>query len=210
MPVRESVFEIHTAQRLPADTEIEGSLPWDESSRARQSSVLMITESEGIIGLSLNSSGDGWLQAGRADEADLAVRVVRQRLSSYLAVMSLRKGMLVNGVPIVHLAVLTSGDSLVPAPGSLCHVTERVRSYVGPPTDDLLGKKCPFCLLALTSATRIRVCKCGTPYHDETVESHPDMPEEDRLRCFEKVRACLSCGRAVTVEEYLVWDPRSL
>lgn len=208
MPASERIFEIHTS--LPVVAETEESLPGLESVPAARSSVLTITEDVGRLGITLNPQDNSLLRATQPEDAILEVRVVRHRLSAYLALLPLRPGVLGNGLPAPRLAVLTSGDSLVPAAGCLCHVTERVRPYVGPPGDELLGKKCPFCMLPLTAQTRIFVCRCGAPYHHETAESHPDMVEADRLRCFEKVRACLSCGRAIVAEEYLVWDPKSL
>ena len=208
MPASERLFEIHPS--LPVEDEADGTLLGLESPPAVRPSVVAIAESEGIVGICLNTEGSYLMRSPQPEDADLAVRVVRQRLSAYLALLCPRPGMLVNGVPAGGFTVLTSGDSLVPAPGCLCHVTERVRPYVGAPTEDLVGKKCPFCMLPLTVRTRIFVCRCGVPYHHETAETHPETVEEDRLRCFEKVRACLSCGRAIGIEEYLVWDPRSL
>ena len=208
MPAREQVFEIHTS--LPGQVGAGESLPGLEPVPAIPPSVLAITEGEGSVGVALNPQGHGLMQAAQSEDAVLEVRVVRQRMSAYLALLPLRPDVLVNSLPVSGLAVLTSGDSLVPAPGCLCHITERVRPYIGPPVGDLLRKKCPFCLLPLTAQTRIFVCRCGAPYHHETAESHPKMIEEERLRCFEKVRACLSCSRAIVAEEYLVWDPRSL
>ena len=74
----------------------------------------------------------------------------------------------------------------------------------------MIGMKCPFCKIAITADARVATCRCGVVYHDETAESHPEIPEQDRLNCLSKVRACLSCSRTVTLEESLVWDPGTL
>ena len=39
---------------------------------------------------------------------------------------------------------------------------------------------------------------------------HVTTRENDRLRCFEKIQNCLSCGRQLSKEETLVWDPATL
>lgn len=208
MPGSDRIFEIHPSFSPEAES-ADPTLRLEASPPVRPP-VLAIAESEGLVNISLNPDGAGLGRAAQPDDAILAVRVVRQRRSASLALLPLRPGVLVNGVPIDGLAVLTSADSLLLAPGWLCHVTERVRPYVGAPPEELRGKKCPFCMLPLTAQTRILVCRCGAPYHHETAQSHPETAVEERLSCLEKVKVCLSCSREIAVEEYLVWDPRSL
>src|SRR5205823_5172789 len=79
-----------------------------------------------------------------------------------------------------------------------------------PPAGELVGKQCPFCRIPADTTTRVVTCRCGVLYHHETAESHPHVSEGERLKCFEMIRACLSCGRPVTAHDYLVWDPASL
>ena len=90
------------------------------------------------------------------------------------------------------------------------YITERIKPHVGPPSEEQQKQKCPFCRLATDSTTRVVTCMCGAAYHWETADSHPNTPENDRLRCFEKIQNCLSCGRQLSKEETLVWDPATL
>jgi hypothetical protein len=189
MPARDRLFELHRTDRGPA---------------------LSFAESDGMVWIGSAGPGEELERVSGPDRAAFGVRVVRHRLAAYLAVLPLRPPALVNGLPMSGLAVLSSGDSLVVVPGCLCHVTERFRPHVGSPPEELVGKKCPFCSLAITAQTRIGVCRCGAPYHHETAESHPEIAEEDRLCCFTRARACLACSRELTSEEYRLWDPGSL
>lgn len=145
----------------------------------------------------------------RDDPADAvaAVRVVERRFSSVLALRALRDGILVNGVPALSLTTLAPRDTVLLSPGALGYVTERIRPYVGPPDVEHLGKKCPVCRLKIVAATRIVAHRCGVAYHHESAESHPDVNDEDRLKCFSQIEKCLSCGRIATLNETLSWDP---
>jgi hypothetical protein len=210
MLVNPSCFEIHLAERVSAEPSGDDLAPWRDDAPSARCQPFLVTESDGLVGVRVLADGPRLARTSSIESGDFAVRVVRQRLSAYLALLAVRQGLLVNGVPVAGLTILTTGDSLVPAAGCLCHVTERVRPYVGPPVGDLLDKKCPFCRLPLTATTQVVVCRCGAPYHHETDQQPADRADEDRLRCFEKVRACLSCGRTVGIHEYLMWDPASL
>jgi len=136
--------------------------------------------------------------------------VQRGRLGNALAMISRADDILVNGLPALPLSMLAPKDSLTFGPGCLCYITERIKPHVGPPSDEQQKQKCPFCRLATDSITRVVTCMCGAAYHWETAESHPNTPENDRLRCFEKIQNCLSCGRQLSKEETLVWDPATL
>ena len=106
------------------------------------------------------------------------------------------RGVLVNGVPSLSFAVLMTRDSVLLRPGCMAYVTTRVNPFVGRPSDELLGKKCRFCSIAIEESTRVVVCACGQPFHHETPQSHPEIPsEEERLACFDKVKKCLTCGK---------------
>ena len=121
-----------------------------------------------------------------------------------------RSGVLVNSIPALSLTVLKPRDSIVIAPGIHSYITERIRPYSGAPTEQMVGQKCPYCSLGVTPTTSVVTCRCGVIYHHETEESHAEQKKEDRLNCLSSLRVCLSCGRPLTQEEYLVWDPSTL
>ncbi len=138
---------------------------------------------------------------------------VPRRLGNGLGLLACGDGILVNGLPALPFTMLTTRDSLTLIPGQLYYVTERFRPYVGPPTEEMQKKKCPFCNLPFADPkSRVVTCFCGQVYHWESADSHPGTPEKKRLDCFTKVRACLSqtCRRTLTANEYLIWDPREL
>src|SRR5579859_695366 len=153
-------------------------------------------------------------QIGRAQrpaEAVAAFRMVRRgHMGNALAMLALGEDILVNGLPALPLAVLAPKDSITLQPGRLCYITERIKPFIGQPSGEHLKQKCPFCRLVTDATTRIVTCQCGAAYHWETAESHPQTPENDRLHCFDKIHNCLSCGRPLTKEESLIWDPATL
>jgi hypothetical protein len=154
----------------------------------------------------------GW---PRADEDKSKARAVfrmvrRGRMGNALAMIAHAEDILVNGLPALPLSVLAPKDSITLGCSCLCYVTERIKPFVGQPGGEQLTQKCPFCRLVTDASTRIVTCMCGAAYHWETAESHPQSPENDRLRCFEKIQNCLSCGRQLSKEETLVWDPATL
>ncbi|MFV1965913.1 MAG: hypothetical protein ACC628_10850, partial [Pirellulaceae bacterium] len=105
---------------------------------------------------------------------------------------------------------LGTRDSVRLGACELYYVTQRITPHVGQPTEDIIGQKCPVCAIEIDKNTSVVTCRCSAVYHDETVDSHPDVDEQDRLNCFEKIKTCLSCGREVTSEEYLEWDPTEM
>jgi len=146
-----------------------------------------------------------------ASQALAIFRMVRRgRMGNALAMLSQANDILVNGLPALPLAILAAKDSITLGPGCLCYVTERIKPFVGQPSGEQLTQKCPFCRLITDVSTRVVNCMCGAAYHWETSESHPNTPENDRLRCFEKIQNCLSCGRQLSKEETLIWDPATL
>ncbi len=149
--------------------------------------------------------------ADHAAQALAVFRIVRRgRRGNALAMISQGEDILVNGLPALPLAVLAPKDSITIGPGCLCYITERIKPFVGQPSAEQLTQKCPFCRLVTDAGTRVVTCLCGAAYHWETAESHPQTPENDRLRCFEKIQNCLSCGRQLSKDETLVWDPATL
>lgn len=169
-----------------------------------------LREEEGTVWARLNGESGLLERSDGPAGSDYALRVLKQRLSSRLALLTRRGDVLVNGLPALTLTLLATKDSVRLAPGRLFYVTERVKPYVGQATEEMVGKKCPFCRLPITAETHVVTCRCGAVYHHETVETRPDLPEEDRLICIDKVQACLACGQQLTLEEYLVWDPMTL
>jgi hypothetical protein len=146
-----------------------------------------------------------------ASRAMAVFRMVRRgRMGNALAMISQAEDILVNGLPALPLSVLSPKDSITLGPSCLCFITERIKPHVGQPSGEQLTQKCPFCRLVTDAGTRVVTCLCGAAYHWETPESHPNAPENDRLRCFEKIQNCLSCGRQLSKEETLVWDPATL
>jgi hypothetical protein len=119
---------------------------------------------------------------------------------------------LVNGIPALDLTVVFPRDSIVLAPGIHSYVTQRISPHVGRPLQEHLGLRCPYCTIPITDETRIAVCRCGVAYHHEPPAPEADRNGDDteRLDCLSNVRACLSCGRPVALQQFLVWDPSTL
>jgi hypothetical protein len=143
-------------------------------------------------------------------EASLAdFVVVPHGLSTVLVMLPRRVGLLVNGLPALSLNVLRPRDGLVMTPGWHTYVTQRIRPYLGPPPDEMLGQSCPYCRIPIAKDTYVFVHRCGVAYHCETAENRPDIAEEERLNCHLRMRSCFSCNQPVWLEERLVWDPAS-
>jgi len=199
-----STFEIHA-----------GPTPVEASEKNRSGSMpapapLVVTPGNTLYA-SVDPDSGQIRQIETVSEALAVFRMVaRGRLGNALAMISRAGDILVNGLPALPLAVLAAKDSLTLGPACLCYITERIKPHVGPPSEEQQKQKCPFCRLATDAFTRVVTCMCGAAYHWETAESHPNTPENDRLRCFEKIQNCLSCGRQLSKEETLVWDPATL
>jgi hypothetical protein len=205
-----SQFELHLTGAGAEENALLQCLPWSAAAPVPSLPPLAIGEEDGLIWVGADPRSGQLKRQAEQKGAHIGLRVVRRRLGASLAMFALSEEVLVNGLPALPLTVLTTRDSVVLAPGCLCYVTERVRPFIGAPAVDLLGKQCPFCRLPAEAKSRIVTCRCGALYHHETAESHPELAEADRLHCFEKVQSCLSCGRPLSVSEYLVWDPSSL
>jgi hypothetical protein len=203
-----AIFEIHPA-RIAAD---EGGtkLPWHDAQVPDQIPPYRLSAGDGLVWLKFDTASGTLSKTTHVHEASLGLKVVGRKLGAELALLPRREGMLVNGLPALPLNVVGAKDSIVPAPGWIAYVTERVKPHVGAPDPEHVGMKCPFCRIPVTVETRIVTCRCGAPYHHETSESHPHVAEKDRLVCFTKVRTCLSCTRPLSLAEHLVWDPATL
>ncbi len=118
----------------------------------------------------------------------------------------------VNGIRPLPMAVLETKDLIRLGPQSLFYLTERVTPYSGPPTDAMIaaGVRCAFCRLAFDKSTHILTHQCGLAFHDESEETHPEIPESDRLQCASRLAVCLGCKTPLSREPYLVWDPASI
>ena len=134
--------------------------------------------------------------------------MIQRKAGPELVMLTARPSVLVNGLPALSLTVLRPRDTLGLLPGQPQFVTQRIRPYVGSPPKELLGTALPK--VQDPAVRRHAHCarhRCGVAYHYETEESHPHVAESDRLDCFLRVRACLSCQRPLTLDETLVWDP---
>jgi hypothetical protein len=158
---------------------------------------------------------DGVAPADATDGA-LGFAVIQHRLSQRVAMIrrpdAAAPPAQVNSLPALSLSLLEPGDSIRVAPGRLHYLTERFTPHIGRPTPEMIGKcKCAADGIPIDSdRTSIGTCRCGAVYHNETAADHSDLADNDRLECFGKVRACLVCGRPLTAEPYLVWDPDAL
>ena len=189
-------------------------LPWCESQPSREVSSLplVVGADDGLVWAKADEGAGGCIrEVTSPDEADAGFCFLALGRKNYLGLVSLRSGILVNGAPSLSFAVLTTRDSILLRPGHLAYVTTRVNPFVGRPPDDLQGTKCRFCGIPIEKSTQVVVCVCGQPFHHETSESHPEIvSEQERLGCFDKVKKCLTCGKDLALEPFLLWDPGSV
>lgn len=201
-----TTFELHLA---PLSSSID-ELPWRDEPAVPRGDALRVVDSDGVVWVRVDVSQSRLDRVAGSREAAAGFRVARRKLGAELAMLAPRDGVRVNGLPALPFTMLAPKDSVLLEPGYLAYVTERFRPYVGTTPRELIGKKCSFCRIPATETTRIVTCRCGAFYHSETVESHPNVSDEDRLKCLERIKKCLSCGRTVTLDEYLVWDPGTM
>ena len=160
-----------------------------------------------------------WLAVDRAQqrlatcdaaEAAFGLRVFRRRLALDLALLAGNASISVNGIPALALTVLRPRDEVLVEPDLHFFVTRRSQPHIGRPSEDLQQTKCPCCQIPLGPDTYVVSCPCGVAYHNETQENSPDVPEEDRLQCFQPGKSCLACGKRLSLEESLLWDPAEI
>ena len=209
-----TLLELHPAV-FAGNTPLDSTdLPWRESQPCREVSSLPLSvgADDGLVWAKADDGADGRIhKVTSPDESEAGFCFLALGRKNYLGLVSLRSGILVNGAPSLSFAVLTTRDSILLRPGHLAYVTTRVNPFVGRPSDDLLGKKCRFCSIPIDKNTQVVVCVCGQPFHHETSESHPEIVSgQERLACFEKVKKCLTCGKNLALEPFLLWDPGSL
>ncbi len=192
-------LELHPAPYSGKAGLNSADLPWSESQGPREASPppLVVGANDGLVWAKVAEGEGGRIRKiTSSEEADAGFCFLTVGRKKHLGLLPLRSGVLVNGVPSLSFAVLMTRDSVLLRPGCMAYVTTRVNPFVGRPSDELLGKKCRFCSIAIEESTRVVVCACGQPFHHETPQSHPEIPsEEERLACFDKVKKCLTCGK---------------
>lgn len=208
--VNSLTFEIHAA-RLGADPPYDpSSSPWTNRGGDAGPEPLCIAEGTGVTWFAPNAKSSSFKPVDQRSAATVGFSFVRNRGKPALAMLANAEGLLVNGRPALPLTILKTRDLLVLGPAAHAYVTERVCPYVGPPPESLIGRQCPFCRIPFSRDTTIATCRCGAAYHYEQPGDDSDVDPDDILRCFEKVRQCLACGRELTLEEHLEWDPTEL
>lgn len=204
------LYEIHVA-RFGSDPPYDStSSPWNRGKQESSLQPLSIAESAGLLWFAPNPKSQSLKRVPKRKDATVGFRFVRNRGKPALAMLPNTDGVLVNGRPALPLNILAVKDCLVLGHAVHAYVTERVRPYVGPPPESLIGKPCPFCRIPFTADTIIATCRCGAAYHYEQPTDETKANPDEILRCFEKVRQCLACGRQLTLEEHLEWDPAKL
>lgn len=108
-----------------------------------------------------------------------------------------------NGEHAAVLEVLEIGDQLR-VRDTLLHVTEYERPRVSAPPPELVGKRCPVCLVRV-SADDSNVLvhpPCGSPLHLDPESA----PEAKRLDCA-RLGDCPTCEKPVQLEEAYAFVP---
>jgi hypothetical protein len=111
----------------------------------------------------------------------------------------------VNGLLVPRLCTLRDGDIVRACDGSLLHATHYEACEPMVPAGALLDRTCVTCRAPLTGDTRVRVCSCGEPRHDEG----DDVPADERRDCW-LLGACPSCGATPRSEPGFTWWPEGI
>jgi hypothetical protein len=106
----------------------------------------------------------------------------------------------VNGGPAPRVAVLEVGDQ-VQLEETLLHVTRFRHFEVGPPSTELVGRKCGVCLMTIDEHTQVYVHDCGQVLHLEP----ESKPAEERLEC--ALMGCPTCDGPVSLESGFTYLP---
>jgi hypothetical protein len=99
-----------------------------------------------------------------------------------------------NDRPSPRIAVLAVGDQLQVGDAVL-HLTRFLEFAVGPPSPELLGRRCEVCRVPFDQHTRVYVHDCGQPLHLEP----ESKPAEDRLECA-LLGDCPNCREPISLE----------
>ena len=108
----------------------------------------------------------------------------------------------VNGRPTPRLAILDVADQ-VQLRDAVLHVTRFRKPYVGPPTPEHRGRRCPVCSVSFDADTRVFVCECNAVLHAEEPGTKPDR---DLLQC-SSLGTCPDCARPVSMTTGFVYTP---
>jgi hypothetical protein len=100
----------------------------------------------------------------------------------------------VNARPSPRVAVLAVGDQLQIGDAVL-HLTRYREFAVGPPSPELLGRRCEVCRVPFDEQTRVYIHDCGQALHLEP----ESKPAEDRLECA-LLGDCPNCREPISLE----------
>ena len=100
----------------------------------------------------------------------------------------------VNDRPSPRIAVLAVGDQLQIG-DAVVHLTRYREFAVGPPSTELLGRRCEVCRVPFDERTRVYIHDCGQPLHLEP----ESKPAEDRLECA-LLGDCPNCREPISME----------
>jgi hypothetical protein len=103
-------------------------------------------------------------------------------------------GVRVNARPSPRIAVLAEGDQ-VQIGDAVLHLTRYREFAVGPPSPELLGRRCEVCRVPFDEQTRVYIHDCGQPLHLEP----ESKPAEDRLECA-LLGDCPNCRQPISME----------
>lgn len=109
-------------------------------------------------------------------------------------------GVRVNGARPPCITPLVVGDQ-VQLDDAVVHVTRHRHLEAGPPSEDLVGRRCGVCLVPIATHTTVVQHDCGQVLHLEP----ESVPEEDRLEC--ALFGCPQCEEPVSLECGLVYQP---
>jgi hypothetical protein len=107
----------------------------------------------------------------------------------------------VNDRPSPIVAVLNVGDQLQIGDAVL-HLTEFREFTVGPPSPELLGRRCGVCRVPFDEQTRVYLHECGEALHLEP----ESKPAEERLECA-LLGNCPNCGGSISMESGYSFTP---
>lgn len=107
----------------------------------------------------------------------------------------------VNDRPSPLIAVLAVGDQLQIGDAVL-HLTRYREFAVGPPSPDMLGRRCAVCLMPFDERTRVYIHDCGQPLHLEP----ESKPAEERLECA-LLGDCPHCLEPISLESGYAYLP---
>jgi hypothetical protein len=107
----------------------------------------------------------------------------------------------VNDRPSPRLAVLGVGDQLQIGE-TVLHLTRYREFAVGPPTPELLGRRCGVCRVPFDESTQVYVHECGAPMHLEP----ESKPANERLECA-LLGNCPNCEEPIIMQSGYAYLP---